>query len=64
MDDPKCRVTWEMQGGLEVSNKKMLINMDDRKCRVAWEMQSRLEDVGSLRIAVSWLAIKNVEKYR
>ena len=37
--------------------------MDDPKCRVTWEMQGGLEGVGSLSIAESWLAIKNVEKY-
>ena len=37
--------------------------MDDQKYRVTWEMQGGLEGVGSLSIAESWLAIKNVEKY-
>ena len=37
--------------------------MDDQKCRVAGKMQGWLEGVGSLRIAESWFAIKNVEKY-
>ena len=34
--------------------------MDDPKCRVTWEVQGGLEGVGSLSIAESWFAIKNV----
>ena len=41
----------------------MLKSMDDPKCRVTSKMKGGLGGVGSLRIALLRLAIKNVEKY-
>ena len=70
--DPKCRVTWEMQGGLagvgsltlallwlEINNVE---NKCNPKCRVAWEMQDGIGGVGSLRFAELWLEINYGEK--
>ena len=55
MNDPKCSVTWKMQGGLGGVGS----------LRIAWSWLAiqNVKKYGQHSIAESWLAIKNAEKY-